>query len=113
MNFPLAISINVIFYSLYCYLSYRPDFKDKAWFTPTCLIIALIVHMAWLTLIKTISDGRTILLYSLIWDVLIVVVFLIIPIIFFKVNLNLTTGIGVGLIFIGLLLAKYGMSGIN
>ncbi len=94
-------------HSLCCYLSYEKWAQEKWWYLPIGMLTGCISNILWFLSTRMISDAKNIYIYSLFWDLVVISVYFLLPIIIFDIKLNKFGFIGLLLMLIGLLLVKY------
>ena len=80
--------------------------KESWYYFPLGIGIAIIANFIWLSIAKTTNDSGEILILGAYWDIMILLTFIVIPFIFFEVNLSKTQYLGLGLIFTGFVVTK-------
>lgn len=108
MILPFIFLVLICFtHSIPCYLSYEKWAQDKWWYLPVALFFGGMNMMLWFIATRIISNLKTIYIYSLIWDLIVVSVYFLLPIIAFQIKLNKFGIIGLMLMVIGFLLVKF------
>jgi ABC-type transport system involved in cytochrome c biogenesis permease subunit len=102
---PIFAFLAYVVYICLCYCEY---FKTRPVEAYSLGVIASIVStMTWLYMIRHYAENKNSILYiNLLWDVAASLVYVILPIIFFDVKLDLRTSVGCILAIIGLVIAK-------
>lgn len=99
--FYLALS-NFIIFTIYSYISYQNEYKEKEWFIPTLCVLSFITHVLWAFVAKRITDPNILYYYGFIWDALVMLPFVLVPILFFNINLSFLKILGIILVLSGL-----------
>lgn len=87
-------------------LSYSKDLQSKPWYLPVGLVLAVLANLVWLVIARREPTPEGLLIKGLIWDVLLTGCYLIIPILFYQVQLTLIQIFGIILIVSGMILTK-------
>lgn len=98
--------LNIVLYSAYCYISYSVQFKEKIWFVPLLLFLSLSANFLWILIVKMTKNNDEVFFYGLVWDFLMYLPFILIPIFLFNINLNAMKILGLCLILIGTIIFK-------
>lgn len=88
-------------------MSYSTSFKESVWCTPGWILLALVGAYSWSLVTKALPDPSKLMIVGLYWDSGMQLTYLLVPLLFFGSRLSLTQGIGVLLVFIGLMLTRY------
>jgi len=91
-------------YTLYMALSGSKQAQVSWWYIPVGLCIALAANICWLLLAKNTQNPNELLLNAIGWDVMVVTISIITPILLFGARLNAVQWVGVAAILTGLLL---------
>lgn len=94
--------IGFITYLTLAVASYSKMIQASRWFIPSGLLAALIANWTWLSIARSESNGSDLLIKGLVWDSMLVLTYLFVPIVFFDAQLK-------GFQFLGLLLIVLGM----
>lgn len=100
-NFLLGFLINFVG----CFFYYVKDFKLSNYYLPAVLTIAVLSTATWAHLVRT-SDNKSVLIYGFYWDLMITLIYLLVPIVFFSVKLTFNQSLGIGFTLLGLILMK-------
>lgn len=102
----LSFILGFILYSFGAYLSNSPIMKLSAYYMPLAILTGVFCNFLWFSMAKAIKDNSEVLMLGFYWDVMIVSSFVLVPILFFQVNLSLYKIIGLALIFSGIIFTK-------
>lgn len=83
----LLFALGALGYMAQTWISYTPWIKESLWFYPLGLLTTLISTACWLTIVK-ISQTHHIYNHAVIWDVMVVATYLLLPLMFFGVVLK-------------------------
>jgi len=102
---PIFALLAYVIYTCLCYCEY---FKTRPVEAYSLGIIASIIStMTWLYMIRHYAENKNSILYiNLFWDVGASLIYIILPIIFFDIKLDIKTIIGCVLAVLGLVIAK-------
>lgn len=93
-------------YVLMACCSYNETIKSSQWFFPLGIACAVFSNYLWLSIAKADPNSSSLMIKGLIWDVMLMLVYLIIPLLFFNAKFTTIQAVGVGLTLIGLVLTK-------
>jgi drug/metabolite transporter (DMT)-like permease len=102
----LSLVAVAIIYVLCAYLSYSINWHDRAWYMPVGVFLGTSTVVLWYVMVKHLADKDRIYFYSLVWDVILVFVYYLLPIFCFGVKLDRNGVIGICLMLAGLVLMK-------
>jgi multidrug transporter EmrE-like cation transporter len=108
MNPTWMIALGTVIYSLYAWLTFKPELKVSAYLMPIGLSLALIGNLLWILLAKSTQEPAKLIMYGMMWDTMITLSFLLVPMMFFGVRFTLVGGVGCALVVVGLLMMKLG-----
>lgn len=97
----------VIFFCFSAFICYNNEVRNSKYFIFLGLILGNLTSFLWFYLAKMLQEKEKIYFASVIWDVLLFLVFILIPIFFFEVKLNKYCILGLTMIVLGLLLFKF------
>jgi len=89
-----------------CLLTFCKDLYDKWYFVPLGLLISIFTNILWFTTAKYFNDPRRTYIMSLGWDIVVCLIYFILPVIFCKIKLNKSELTGIIVMIIGLLIMK-------
>lgn len=93
--------------SIVCaYLTYTEEARRQWWFIPLCTGLGSIWVLAWFVMVRYLDDKEQIYFYSLCWDTSLVMIYYLVPVLFFNVELTRYGGMGLLLMLAGLVLLK-------
>ena len=99
------LSMATVFQSVL--LSYAtPEFKRSPWYTVYGVLLGTFTTSAWFYCCKFLTKDDDIFVFSILWDLCVLSMFYLAPIIFLDVQLKPMGVVGLGCMFIGLLLLK-------
>lgn len=104
----IFIVVAGILYGLFSWVTFNDEIRDSRYFLIYGLAYAILANLSWIILVKNLSNPKHIVYYSLVWDVLMALVGLAIPIIFFGMRFSSISIIGITLIIAGTLVIKLG-----
>jgi drug/metabolite transporter (DMT)-like permease len=96
----------LVLYSAMAFASYHPALKASPWFFPVGIGSAVVANFIWFSMAKADPVSSSLMIKGLIWDAVLMLCYLIIPIIFFEAKFTPVQAVGVGLTVIGLFLTK-------
>lgn len=108
MNPIWIIGLATIVYSAYAWITFNPALKTFAYLVPLGLLLAVIGNWAWISIARSIQEPSELVIYGMLWDAMITLTFVMVPVLFFGVRFNVVSGLGCGLVLIGLTLMKIG-----
>jgi uncharacterized membrane protein len=88
------------------YISYDKGIQTSSYYYPVGLSLNVIGGIFWYFIAKN-TPEKTTLFASLIWDIFLVMSFMLVPILLFGVTITKYQMIGIGLIVIGILFLKF------
>ena len=105
------VELIVLFFALIlssasCYVSFNKNLHDKWFYIPVGITIAFITNFIWYNSTKWIGDEKKIYVFSLVWDFIVCLVYLFLPLIMFKIKLDKVSVFGLLLMLIGLIIIK-------
>lgn len=98
--------IGFIVYTILAITSYSDTLKSSGWYYWIGLTAALIANSAWLHLAKQEPSASRLVVLGLYWDVMLLVAYMLVPILFFEARLTAIQGAGLVLILCGIILTK-------
>ena len=105
----LVIFFAILAYTIFTYLSFSPYFIDKPFETYLLGIVGgSMCTCSWLYLIRNYSNNNNNLIYfiNLFWDVIVCLMFVILPLIFFDIKMDTKSVIGCVIAVMGLIIMK-------
>lgn len=108
MNPALMLVIGTITYSVYAWLTFKPELKMSMYLIPTALCLAIFGNLLWILLAKSTESPAKLIIYGMAWDTMITLSFLLVPIVFFGVRFSPVAGLGCTMVVVGLLIMKLG-----
>lgn len=98
--------VGILTYCASAALTYSEPAKSKWWYVPLGMLFGLITNFAWMNIAKRNLDRESLYFQALVWDILIVLIFALLPILFMGVRLNQYQLFGAFLVTLGLVLFK-------
>lgn len=102
----LSFIIGFFLYSFGAFLSNSDTMKSSNLYLPLAIGGGIIANFIWFSMARSIKNNSEILMLGFYWDVMIVFTFMLIPFLFFEVNLDIYKITGLFLIFGGIVLTK-------
>lgn len=93
-------------YGFTAFISYHDTIKAHWTYFPLGLFLSVLANFGWLKIAKVTESKNDIVVYGAFWDSMIVMVFLMIPLLWFGVRLTTKDSIGLALIISGILVMK-------
>lgn len=87
-------------------ISYFDAFKVSKFYIPAGIAIGIVCNIIWLSIAKNEKNPSLLMLKGLYWDCMLMGVYLLIPFLFFKAQINTTQALGILLVITGLVLTK-------
>jgi len=98
-----------VIYSIYAYISYSPSLdKNSPNYCSYFIILGLFHSFLWYLSVVTNENKEKLFVFILIWDLIYMAVFYLVPILFFDVKFNITGIIGLFVMIVGLFIMKFG-----
>lgn len=103
----LAIfAMGALAYSATAWISYYEPVKLSPYYFPIGLALSLAANFGWLMIAKIVPNRDEILIYGAFWDIMIMMAFLAVPLLWFEVRLETKESIGLAFIIVGILTLK-------
>lgn len=102
----ILLFVAMIFYIISCYLSYQEWFRQSVHYYWVSLLLGMVISLIWYGMVRHLNDKDAIYLYAIVWDISLVMVYFILPLLLFDIKLTRFGLTGVGLIFLGMILLK-------
>lgn len=93
-------------YTAMAFASYSGTFKASSWYFPLGIASAIIANVLWFMIAKAEPNSSPLMIKGLIWDAMLMLVYLIVPILFFEARFTPIQMVGLGLTVVGLFLTK-------
>lgn len=100
------LGITGIMYVIGAYLTYKEEWRNEPWYIPVGVLFGSSLVLIWYLVVRYIGDRDRIYFYSLCWDVVMVGVYYILPVVLFGVKLDRYGIAGLCLMIAGLFLLK-------
>jgi drug/metabolite transporter (DMT)-like permease len=108
MNPTLMLGIGALIYVFYAWLTFSPSMKTSEYLMPLAIAMAIAGNLLWIKMARSIQEPAALVYYGMLWDSMITVSFIVVPIIFFGVRFNVISGFGCVLVLAGLTMMKLG-----
>lgn len=95
-------------YFVMAYVMYDDTRRNSNYCIPIAAVSGVMSATLWAVAARYIDNNHRIYVYDLIWDTMITMIFILVPVIWFGVKFNKTEMIGIVVTGIGLLLLKAG-----
>ena len=102
----ISFLLGFIVYYFQAILSNSIALKQNTYYIYIAISTGIAANYIWFSMAQNIKDNSKILLYGLYWDILILVAFLSVPILFYGARFKTTTVLGIVMIIVGFLLTK-------
>lgn len=107
---PTKIAVSfIIGFFIYClgaFLSNSNYLKATPYYYYLAIGAGAVANYIWFSIAKSINQSGQIIILGLFWDLMIVAAFILVPVLFFDINLRLTQIIGCGIMILGFILTK-------
>lgn len=104
----LLLVLGCLPYMLMAYITYDDTRRNSNYCIPIAAMSGTVSALLWAMAIRCIDDNHGIYVYDLIWDAMLTLIFILVPIVWFGVRFNKVEVIGITLVGIGLLVLKAG-----
>lgn len=95
-----------ILYTAMAFATYSESFKVSKHYFSVAIILAILSNLIWFHIAKHEPSSSILMLKGLYWDVMLMLSYLIVPLLFFSAKFSALQGIGIVLVLIGLVLTK-------
>lgn len=95
-----------LFYLFGAYIAYDVAIKASPWFLPIGIVVGIVSNLIWLYVTKITTDNKDLFVYGLIWDVMMMAAYILVPLLLFHVKLDWKQTVGTILVVLGLILTK-------
>jgi uncharacterized membrane protein len=95
-----------LIYAFASWLTYGDSCREQWWYVPIGAILGAVLSILWFVAAKVLGDKEKILVFSLYVDFIMVLCYYMIPFIFYGVKMDLWSGIGLLLMFLGFAVLK-------
>ena len=104
----ILISFSVL-YSIYAYISYSTSLdKNSPSYFLFFIILGFFHSVLWYLSVVTNESKEKLFIFILIWDLIYMAIFYLVPVFFFDVKFNITGIIGLFVMIVGLFVMKFG-----
>ena len=93
-------------YLCMAFSSYHPSFKMSPLYFPVGIGAAILCNLLWFSIAKSDLNSSSLVVKGLIWDTMLMLCYLVVPLVFFNAKFTTTQAVGVGLTLLGLFLTK-------
>jgi multidrug transporter EmrE-like cation transporter len=100
--------IGFVLYTALSFASYHSGFKTTKYYYLLVTILAIFCNLIWFQIAKQEPSSSVLMIKGLFWDVMLMMCYLIVPILFFSARFSVFQGVGLILVLSGLLLTKVG-----
>ena len=105
--FAVAIALVIICYGAFSVVSYDTYFDSRPVLAYTISIAAAVVATAmWLYLVRTYSEKKDIFVLNTVWDVVVSLITILVPLFMYNIKMDMKTVIGCVLAIVGILITK-------
>jgi drug/metabolite transporter (DMT)-like permease len=108
MNPTLMLIIGTIIYMAYAWLTFAPSMKMSPYLMPFGIGMAVAGNFLWIMMARSIQQPMVLVYYGMLWDTMITLSFILVPVVFFGIRFTLISGLGCLLVLIGLTFMKLG-----
>lgn len=108
MNPISMLILGTFIYSTYAWLTFAPSMKMSALLLPLGIMMAVAGNLLWILMARSTQEPAILVYYGMLWDTMITLSFIIVPIVFFGVRFTPFSGLGCVLVLIGLTMMKLG-----
>lgn len=98
--------LGAIIYTICSYIPYINSFKSLSFLTYLMLAMGIIANLSWLTVAKQAKSPTQLMLLGLYWDSMLTAIYLIVPFLFFNIQLTMTQFGGLVLMVAGIIITK-------
>lgn len=102
----LLFTLVFIIYSIASVVSYNDEIRNSYRLFVYGLPLSFFGSVIWYIIIRILNEKDKIYVAGIYWDVVVAFTCTLVPLLFFNLKLNYLTWVGVGVIFLGLLLIK-------
>lgn len=102
----LPFILGAIVYSIGAVISNSLILKGHDLYILYGVMVGIVANVIWFSMAQRVIDPSKILMLGFYWDIMIVCCFTTIPVLFYGATLSWTKIIGLGIIFIGIVLTK-------
>lgn len=104
----LQFVAGLVFSTIGALSSYHATLKLTHWYYPLNLLVAVLANIIWFSMAKSETNANVLMFKALIWDTIIVMTYVIVPLLFFNARFTFAQGIGILLTVVGLIITKLG-----
>ena len=97
-----------VLYGSFTWLTFNDEVRESNFFWIYGLVYAVLANFSWVILVKSLSNSKHIVYYSVAWDTATTIVGLAVPIIFFGLRFSSASLLGMMVVIIGTLIMKFG-----
>ena len=95
-----------ILLAISCHLGYWEFFRRSDYFYPISFMVGSAITILWYTSVRYLDDKHRIYVFSMLWDVTMIAIFYLIPIMFYGVQLTRWGILGLFLVLVGVVILK-------
>lgn len=100
--------IGFLVYGVLALASYSESIKSSMYYYPIGIVAAIVANLCWLSIAKGESDPSKLVITGLYWDVMLTLVYIVVPFVLFGAKVNMWQGLGIAAIIMGIVLTKVG-----
>lgn len=93
-------------YAAMAFASYSQSFKVSSWYFPVGIASAVVANVLWFLIAKADPNSSSLMIKGLIWDAMLMMMYLLVPILFFEARFTNMQMAGLALTVVGLFLTK-------
>lgn len=104
----IVFLISGVLYGLYAWLCFNPALKSLSWTKSVGLLTAVLANILWIFLAHNTTDPSKLLFYAMVWDAIVTLSSILVPVFCFGSTLTTLGWTGLGTVVMGLFLMKLG-----
>lgn len=98
--------IGLIIYLFMAFASYYDALKQSKYYFPLGILAAIIANFIWLSIAKSETNSSALVIKGVLWDLMLTLCYVAVPILFFKTQFTVNQIIGILLMLVGLIFIK-------
>jgi uncharacterized membrane protein len=102
----ILVALCSLIYFFGCWLTYCESWKEKWWYIPLGVMLGMVANAVWFLAVKMVADRDKVFVMGLIWDLAVVFIYTLTPILLFGVSWNRWTVLGLILMVAGVMIVK-------
>jgi len=107
--FYILLSINTFIYGIHCFLGYKENLRSQWYYGPVLVFISIVGNTLWVFYLKSNPIKEKVFFGGMLWDLLLTLSYVIVPLVFTGIKLNSVSYIGLFLLLTGITILKYSM----